>query len=45
MADPYLIQGTDVLRNKLGIADVGQLEAAIDDLAITEAVALSQELG
>jgi hypothetical protein len=43
LADPYLIPGTDVLRNKLGILDPDHLDRQIDDLAIVEASYLFNE--
>jgi hypothetical protein len=43
LADPYLIPGTDVLRNKLGIMDPDHLDRQIDDFAIVEASYLFNE--
>ena len=43
MADPYLIPGTDILRNKLGILDPDHLDRQIDDLTIVEASYLFNE--
>jgi cell filamentation protein len=40
MKDPYLISGTETLRNKLGITDPDQLELAIDDIAESAALKL-----
>jgi hypothetical protein len=34
MPDPYLIPGTDVLRNKFNILDSGELERRTNDVAI-----------
>jgi cell filamentation protein len=43
LADPYLIPGTDILRNKLGILDPDHLDRQIDDLTIVEASYLFNE--
>jgi cell filamentation protein len=43
LSDPYLIAGTGVLRNKLGILDPDHLDRQIDDLAIVEASYLFNE--
>ncbi len=40
MKDPYLIPGTDVLRNKLGFADHEQLDRAMHDIAESAALKL-----
>lgn len=40
LSDPYLIPGTDVLRNKFGILESSQLDQLVDDIAIVEAVVL-----
>jgi hypothetical protein len=40
MSDPYLIPGTDVLRNKFNILDSGEPDRRINDVAIAEAAVL-----
>jgi cell filamentation protein len=40
VSDPYLIPGTDVLRNKFNILDVDELDRRINDVAIAEAAVL-----
>jgi cell filamentation protein len=40
LSDPYLIPGTDVLRNKFDIRDASELDRLIDDIAIVEAAIL-----
>jgi hypothetical protein len=37
VSDPYLIPGTDILRNKFNILDVDELDRRINDVAIAEA--------
>lgn len=43
MSDPYLIPGTDVLRNKLGVLDPDELDSKIHDIAIIESSFLFNE--
>ncbi len=40
MTDPYLIPGTDVLRNKLGFTDHEKLDRAVHDIAESAALKL-----
>jgi hypothetical protein len=40
MKDPYLIPGTDVLRNKLGFTDHEKLDRAMHDIAESAALKL-----
>jgi cell filamentation protein len=40
VSDPYLIPGTDVLRNKFNILNADELERRINDVAIAEAAVL-----
>lgn len=40
MSGPYLIPGTDVLRNKLNLLDADELERRINDFAIALGVRL-----
>jgi cell filamentation protein, protein adenylyltransferase len=40
VSDPYLIPGTNVLRNKFNILDVDELDRRINDVAIAEAAVL-----
>lgn len=43
MSDPYLIPGTDVLRNKFGILNADDLDHLVDDIATIEAAYLFNE--
>lgn len=44
MSDPYLIRGTDTLRNRLGITDPGALIRAEADLTVARMVQLEEGL-
>jgi hypothetical protein len=40
MSDPYLIPGTVVLQNKLGISDFDELEQAVADIGDDDVLGL-----
>jgi cell filamentation protein len=43
LSDPYLLPGTDVLRNKLGVLNADDLDRLVDDIATIEAAFLFNE--